>query len=499
MRILTIRFKNLNSLAGEWCIDLTHPAYVSDGIFAITGPTGAGKSTILDAICLALYAQTPRLGKITKSGNDILSRRTADCLAEVVFETGNGRYRCQWSQHRARGKVNGELQAAKHEISDADSGEILSSKVSEVPDLVTARTGMGFEQFTRAMLLAQGGFAAFLQSGAGERAPILEQITGTAIYSEISRLTYQRHAEEKQQLGLLQAELSGLTLLGDDELAALETTLAAQRQQAEGLAAETRTLREALAWRETLATLERTLDETRQQQTALAVEVEAFTPEQERLALAQKALELTADHAVLEGLRREQERDRQQQQRWRQELPEREERVSAMAAQLAAAEQAREAAQQQLTALQPVLKTVRALDVQQRGARQNLDAAQEELNRLQSEQGKHQDALTRIRTDLIVAAEEQTSLNTWLADRAADAELERRLPVLEMEWRQLAEAERGLAELNRSLQQQRQALPERETERARCVKAVTAAEARRLEVQAGLDKVGTDREARLAG
>ena len=228
MRILTIRFKNLNSLAGEWRIDLTHPAYVSDGIFAITGPTGAGKSTILDAICLALYAQTPRLGKITKSGNDILSRRTADCFAEVVFETGNGRYRCQWSQRRAHGRVNGELQAARHEISDADSGEILSSKVSEVPDLVTARTGMGFEQFTRAMLLAQGGFAAFLQSGAGERAPILEQITGTAIYSEISRLTYQRHAEEKQKLGLLQAELSGLTLLGDDELAALETTLAAQ-------------------------------------------------------------------------------------------------------------------------------------------------------------------------------------------------------------------------------------------------------------------------------
>ncbi len=499
MRILTIRFKNLNSLAGEWRIDLTHPAYVSDGIFAITGPTGAGKSTILDAICLALYAQTPRLGKITKSGNDILSRRTADCFAEVVFETGNGRYRCQWSQRRAHGRVNGELQAARHEISDADSGEILSSKVSEVPDLVTARTGMGFEQFTRAMLLAQGGFAAFLQSGAGERAPILEQITGTAIYSEISRLTYQRHAEEKQKLGLLQAELSGLTLLGDDELAALETTLAAQRQQAEGLAVETRTLREALAWRETLATLERTLVETCQQQKALAVEVEAFTPAQARLALAQKALELTADHAVLDGLRREQERDSQQQQRWRQELPEKEERVKAAAAQWAAAEQARDAAQQQLTALKPVLKTVRALDVQQRGARQNLEAARVELNRLQSEQGKHQDALTRIRSELALATETQLRLDTWLADHAADAELERRLPVLETEWRQLAEAERGLAELNRSLQQQRQVLPEREIQRARCVEAVTAAEARRLEVQAGLDKVQADREARLEG
>ncbi len=54
MRILQVRFKNLNSLVGEWQIDLTHPAFRSDGIFAITGPTGAGKTTILDAICLAL-------------------------------------------------------------------------------------------------------------------------------------------------------------------------------------------------------------------------------------------------------------------------------------------------------------------------------------------------------------------------------------------------------------------------------------------------------------
>ena len=124
MRILQVRFKNLNSLVGEWQIELTHPAFASDGIFAITGPTGAGKSTLLDAICLALYGRTPRLNKVTRSANEIMSRQTGECFSEVTFETQAGRFRCHWSQHRARKKPGGELQAPKHEIANADSGLI---------------------------------------------------------------------------------------------------------------------------------------------------------------------------------------------------------------------------------------------------------------------------------------------------------------------------------------------------------------------------------------
>ena len=171
MRILQIRFKNLNSLAGEWTIDLTHPAFLSDGIFVITGPTGAGKTTILDAVCLALYGRTPRLPRVTKSENEIMSRQTGECFAEVTFETRAGTFRCHWSQWRARKKASGELQAPRHELSDAASGRILENNIRGVADKVEEATGMDFERFTRSMLLAQGGFAAFLQAPADQRAP----------------------------------------------------------------------------------------------------------------------------------------------------------------------------------------------------------------------------------------------------------------------------------------------------------------------------------------
>lgn len=170
MRIHQIRFQNLNSLTGEWSIDLTDPAYLTDGIFAIIGPTGAGKTTILDAVCLALYGRTPRLERVNNSSNEIMSRHTGSCFAEVSFETREGVYRCHWSQQRAKKKPDGELQAAKHEISDVNTGKVIASKLRDVAAVVEQITGMNFTQFTRSIMLAQGGFAAFLQAPADERA-----------------------------------------------------------------------------------------------------------------------------------------------------------------------------------------------------------------------------------------------------------------------------------------------------------------------------------------
>ena len=82
MRILHVRFKNINSLAGEWSIDFTNPDYLSNGIFAIAGPTGSGKTTILDAICLAIYGKTPRLERINKNTNEIMTSQTGECFAD---------------------------------------------------------------------------------------------------------------------------------------------------------------------------------------------------------------------------------------------------------------------------------------------------------------------------------------------------------------------------------------------------------------------------------
>lgn len=311
MRILQVHFKNLNSLVGEWRIDLTHPAFAADGIFAITGPTGAGKTTILDAICLALYGRTPRLNRINKSGNEIMSRQTGECFAEATFETQAGRYRCHWSQHRAHKRPEGELQAPRHEIADADSGRVFEVKLRGVAEQIEAATGMDFDRFTRSMLLAQGGFSAFLQAAPDERAPILEQITGTHIYSRISMRVHERRAEVHKARDALQVELDGMTPLTEADERQLNTTLVEKRRHEETLGRKIDGQQQALAWRDGIARLEMELAQVEAQRRDLLVRREAFAPEQDRLSRALQALELAADHASLVALRNAQQTDRQ--------------------------------------------------------------------------------------------------------------------------------------------------------------------------------------------
>lgn len=248
MKILRIRFQNLNSLNGLWEIDFATPAYTENSLFAITGPTGAGKSTILDALCLALYGATPRLGKITKSSNQIMSRHRPVCFAEVEFATTKGQFRCHWSQHRSRQQSHGELQQPRHEICDALTNKIIESKIRNVASKIEEVTGMDFDRFTRSTLLAQGGFAAFLQASANERSPILEQLTGTAIYSRLSIKVHERYLQELHALEELEHLLPQLELLPPEEEAQLQERAAQQVAEIEKLQGQIVKIRTHLHW-----------------------------------------------------------------------------------------------------------------------------------------------------------------------------------------------------------------------------------------------------------
>ncbi len=236
MRILCIRGENLASLYGPFELPLDGGPIAETGLFSISGPTGAGKSTLMDALCLALFGRTPRLGdrghsvmigrpdddaSLLVDANDernILSRGAGEGHAEVDFEgVDGGRYRTRWSVNRARGRANGKLQQAKMVLTDLAADQPITSGLTAVPERIEKLVGYSFDEFKRAVMLPQFEFTAFLKAKPDERAAILERVTGTDVYTRLSVAAHVRAGAENEKLRVIEERAGTVKLLTDEE------------------------------------------------------------------------------------------------------------------------------------------------------------------------------------------------------------------------------------------------------------------------------------------
>lgn len=290
MKILALRVRNLTSLAGEIEVDFEAPPLANAGLFAITGSTGAGKSTLLDALCLALYDRLPRLGH----GDDVrsvLRHGTADGFAEVDFVgRDGGRYRARWEVRRARNRADGTLQAQKMALTDLATGAALGGGKRETLDAIADKVGLDYPQFRRSVLLAQNDFDAFLRAKPDERAGLLELMTGTAIYGELSRAAYERCKGEEAALRALDDELKRVNVLADDERAAIEADTAAAEHQAAHLADEVEGLLREIDWYRRDGELAARVAEAETRRAEAEADLMQAQPERERMEQVRRAL-----------------------------------------------------------------------------------------------------------------------------------------------------------------------------------------------------------------
>ncbi|MBU2712556.1 AAA family ATPase [Zooshikella harenae] len=474
MKILELRFKNLNSLYGEWFIDFTHPEYEANGIFALTGPTGAGKSTILDAICLALYGATPRLGRITKSGNEIMSRQTGECYAEVVFESQAGRFRCHWGQHRARKKALGKLAEARHEISDADSGKTIETKKSLVLGVIEEKTGMDFDRFTRSILLAQGGFDTFLKADTEQKSKILEQITGTEIYSSISLHVHQRSRKENEALNFLQAEVTGINILDEEQEGSIKQQMAIKEQQALIIETQIKENMKAIAWLTNIDELRKEINLLNNEEEKFQLESKQFIQERERLKQGLKASELEGSYAVLNEVRKLLETEQISLNSEETKVPNLQLDVSKKETLLKQTEQKVIEIKKAQKALVPLLQKVRSVDHQLTNKKQAISHCEDgckkvsetilrEGDRLQSYKSKYHSLQNEL--DAVEVYLDQHQADEWLLSgyTGVETQLERlntiQHDILEKKSEKqrlisrLSETDKGLESINKELKQ----------------------------------------------
>ena len=265
MKILALRLSQLASLPGPVELDFTAAPLADAGLFAITGPTGAGKSTLLDALCLALFGNTPRLRHApgrdshlddldgsriaTADPRSLLRRGAASGYAEVDFIGRDARrYRARWAVRRARDKADGKLQAVEQSLTDLDDERLLTAQKREFAELIPERLGLSFEQFTRAVLLAQSEFAAFLKADDNARSDLLEKLTNTQEYSRISVESYARAKEARDAVARQQALLAEDAPSDDTARQAMEQELAEAEGELDTCQRQMKALDEEAQW-----------------------------------------------------------------------------------------------------------------------------------------------------------------------------------------------------------------------------------------------------------
>lgn len=242
MKILKIAFKNINSLRGEHEIDFTQEPFLQNSLFAITGPTGSGKTTILDVISLALFNHVPRLGKMStnevlKKGA-ILTRNQEDANAQITYQCNQGIFTSRWEISTNR---NGNLRDYHMELINTVNDEILDLKKSDVPGKNEELIGLNYDQFIKSVVLAQGEFAKFLQVPKKERGALLEKITGTDIYRRIGMEVFLRNKERAKKIDAKRAKIETFR-----EQLLEEDTFTAKQKEAETLSETQQQLKQTI-------------------------------------------------------------------------------------------------------------------------------------------------------------------------------------------------------------------------------------------------------------
>ncbi|WP_216936440.1 MULTISPECIES: AAA family ATPase [unclassified Acinetobacter] len=261
MKILRLSLNNLASLTGTHHIDFESSPLVHAGLIAITGKTGAGKSTLLDAMCLALYNEIPRLkgasGSLKDAGGqdvsikdskNILRRGCVHGFAELEFiALDSKRYMARWEIKRARQKVDGNLKVDRY-IKCIDDDTTLTQKISEVTPLIEKLVGLSFEQFTRAVLLAQSEVGAFLKAKDNERADLLEYLTNSQIFSLVSQKAAEKFSEVKNQRNDLEKLIGHIEILSEEDMSALKQQQSSLSLQLQNLQQSEKLLENEKQW-----------------------------------------------------------------------------------------------------------------------------------------------------------------------------------------------------------------------------------------------------------
>lgn len=426
MKIKQLEFENINSLSGHWKIDFTDTIFDNFGqLFIISGPTGAGKTTILDAICLALYGKTPRQETVNKGKNEVMTWGKTSCYAKVTFEVNGRTYVSGWEQSYTRNKKLGDYKRSLFCIEDNGTERNLSGTKRDSYNEIVKIIGLDFAQFTQAVLLPQGDFARFLSSEVKERTEILEKLSGGEKYRMIAGKTHEHFKEEENKLKNLQNELGNIEqmCLKDEDVVRIKEELCDKKHYLEKLKCEQNKIAEQKQWRKNLEKLSNDYNNAKMEYEEAENESSRFESQRKLLGAARLVVKLLPQFLMLKKNRKDKTAREQENENNAQQLEILKKNTAVAESRKSKADNFFYIIETKKNEAQPLWEEVLKLDEQVINSKQRYEEAVVSEQNLRRQQQNVQNQIQNVQQKLIDLRNEEAEENNYANQFADDEKL----------------------------------------------------------------------------